>query len=327
MCRPAFSAADDAPPKRYAILVGVENYEHAKLREPNPLKYPVDDVSALAEILEKADYEVLLLTDDTGKQSPELLPTRSNIEARIKQVVEKCRRQDTILIALTGHGLQFTGNKDAYFCPIDARPFASETKTLVSVSGIYEELEKSFAGVKVILVDACRNDPDPGRGRGLDADSAPPPPKGVAALFSCSAGQRAFEHDEFQHGIFFHHVLEGMNGKAADQEGEVTFDSLSAYVRRAVPKSMQRTGGTVEWSSFCILWCATGFASASFGQHTKFTDCVPVARCLCTSSDEDGLMTVQFSHRIHQSIRGRCSKVPGDPGRARYTDEIGHWTI
>ncbi|MCA9095100.1 MAG: SUMF1/EgtB/PvdO family nonheme iron enzyme, partial [Planctomycetaceae bacterium] len=174
------------------------------------------------------------------KKSPELLPTRSNIEARIKQIVEKCRRQDTILIALTGHGLQFTGNKDAFFCPIDARPFASETKTLVSVSGIYEELEKSFAGVKVILVDACRNDPDPGRGRGLDADSAPPPPKGVAALFSCSAGQRAFEHDEFQHGIFFHHVLEGLGGEAANRDGNVTFDSLSAYVRGEVPKSMQR---------------------------------------------------------------------------------------
>ncbi|MCA9093632.1 MAG: SUMF1/EgtB/PvdO family nonheme iron enzyme [Planctomycetaceae bacterium] len=237
---PVSLLADDGVGKYYAILVGVEDYQHHKLREPNPLKYSVDDVTALAEILKRENYEVLLLTDETGKKSPGLLPTRANIEARIREAVEKCRNEDTILIALTGHGLQFSGNKDAFFCPIDARPFASETKTLVSVSGIYEELEKSFAGVKVILVDACRNDPDPGRGRGLDADSAPPPPKGVAALFSCSAGQRAFEHDEFKHGVFFHHVLEGLGGEAANRDGNVTFDSLSAYVRGEVPKTMRR---------------------------------------------------------------------------------------
>jgi formylglycine-generating enzyme required for sulfatase activity len=223
--------ADEA---KYAVLVGVQNYEHSKLREPEPLKYPVNDATELAVVLKGAGYEVVLLTDETGKEDKRLSPTKEHIDAQIAAVLRKCQASDTVIVALSGHGLQFAGQKDAYFCPINARPFADETATLVSVSRIYAEMEKSFAGVKVILIDACRNDPDPGRGRGLDADSAPLPPKGVGALFSCSAGQKAFEHDDLKHGVFFYYVLEGLRGKAADQ-GEVTFEGLSLYVRRNVP--------------------------------------------------------------------------------------------
>ncbi|HEX3148490.1 MAG TPA: hypothetical protein VHR66_10425 [Gemmataceae bacterium] len=55
--------------------------------------------------------------------------------------------------------------------------------------------------MKVLLVDACRNDPEAG-GRGVAADKAPRPPQGVAAIFSCKA-QRAFEVEKYQHGVFW----------------------------------------------------------------------------------------------------------------------------
>jgi len=74
----------------------------------------------------------------------------------------------------------------------DARPFETATGTLVSVSKLYEELEQSFAGTKLVLIDDCRNDPTPGRGRsGIDVDGAPPP-QGVDVLFRCNRGQRAY---------------------------------------------------------------------------------------------------------------------------------------
>lgn len=234
-----WAQSNPAAGKHFAVLVGVENYAHPSLREP-PLKYSCDDVTSLAEVLRSSGYDVTLLSDDVGASNPELVPTRSNIESHIKSTLRGCGPQDTILLAFAGHGLQFAGQPDAYFCPQDARPFKDEMATLVSISSVYSELEKSFAGVKIILVDACRNDPDPARGRGVDADSAPPPPRGVAALFSCSSGQRAFEHDELKHGVFFHHVLQGLEGKAANGDGEVTFDSLSSHVRSQVPRDVAR---------------------------------------------------------------------------------------
>ena len=55
----------------------------------------------------------------------------------------------------------------------------------------------------------------------------------------CSAGQRALETDKAGngHGVFFHHVIEGLNGKAADPEtGEVSWDDLVSYLRKNVNK-------------------------------------------------------------------------------------------
>ena len=84
------------------------------------------------------------------------------------------KKGDTILLGFAGHGLQFE-DKECYFCPRDAQPFKTKTESLLALSAIYKELEEAVAGTKIMLVDACRNDPTPGRGsRGIDADSAPP---------------------------------------------------------------------------------------------------------------------------------------------------------
>jgi formylglycine-generating enzyme required for sulfatase activity len=215
--------------KRYAILVGVNEYKHSKLPA---LKYAVNDATDLKKLLEAGGYLVTLLTNET-----ETKPTRAAIDAAIHEVLGKAEAGDTVVLAFAGHGLQFKDDKDSYFCPIDARPFKDETKTLISMGVVYREMEKSFAGVKVLLVDACRDDPDEGRGsRGIDADSAPRPPRGVAAFFSCSAKQKAFEHDSLKHGVFFHYMLEGLKGKAKNDEDDVTFNSLVDYVGRNVEK-------------------------------------------------------------------------------------------
>ncbi|HEX3146582.1 MAG TPA: caspase family protein [Gemmataceae bacterium] len=236
----AASPLPAADPEKYALLVGVNEYDHAKLPA---LKYAVADVTELGEVLSKAGFKVTCLSD-RAKDS-DLVPTKSNVQRSLKVALSQCRKGDTVVVALAGHGLQFDGSKDAYFCPKDARPFADRTDTLVSLNAVYGELDASFAGVKVLFVDACRDDPAAGRGsRGVDADAAPPPPRGVAALFSCSAGQRAFESDDLKHGIFFHHVLEGLGGKAENADHEVTFNALSDYVAKHVKSDVPRLIGS-----------------------------------------------------------------------------------
>ena len=49
--------------------------------------------------------------------------------------------------------------------------------------------------------------------RSLSEDSLVMPAR-VLALLSCGKKQRAFEVDTLKHGLFFHHVLEGLRGKA-----------------------------------------------------------------------------------------------------------------
>ncbi len=241
---PSFASAQDG--KRYAVLVGVNGYEHDKLPA---LKWAVNDAAELGEVLGKSGYAVTLLTDDAGKADPKLAPTKANIEARLKTVLDGAKKGDLVLVCFAGHGLQFEGDKDAYFCPSDARPFKAKSSTLVSLKGVYDELDASHAGMKVLLVDACRDDPAAGRNsRGVGADTAPRPPSGVAAIFSCKAGQRAFEHDDLKHGVFFHHVITGLRGEAADRKGRVTFAGLAAHVGQEVPGDVSRLvgGGAVQ---------------------------------------------------------------------------------
>src|SRR5262249_2969599 len=96
---------------------------------------------------------------------------------------------------------------------------------------------------KLLLVDACRNDPK--ESRSLDVDSVPRPPRGTAALFSCASGQRAYETDKLGkgHGGFFHYVLEGLKGKAANKRGQVTWSGLTAYVQEEVPEAVVKVIG------------------------------------------------------------------------------------
>jgi hypothetical protein len=227
--------------KKYALLVGINDYDHAKLAA---LKYAENDVAELAVVLRKAGYEVIVLSGAEGKKDRAHEPTKENFDQSLAALLKKFQKGDTILLAFAGHGVQF--DKECYFCPRDARPFKDKTESMLALSKVYHELEAAFDGTKILLVDACRNDPDPGRGsRGIDADSAQSPPKGVAALFSCSANERAFESDTLKHGIFFHYVIEALQGKGgANDRGEVTWSRLTEYVpdkvETQVPKLIGR---------------------------------------------------------------------------------------
>ena len=175
-------------PKRYYLGISVEKYEHRALK---PLQFCDEDISEMGDLLAEHGYEIKVLSEASAKKDPKLAPTKENIEREIEAFRTKATAADTMVLALAGHGLQFAGQSDAYFCPQEGLPFPDETKTLVSVGHIYRQFEKSKAGTRIILVDACRNDPDSTRGRGFDATTGPAVPQGVAALFSCAASQQA----------------------------------------------------------------------------------------------------------------------------------------
>jgi uncharacterized caspase-like protein len=231
--------ADDEG-RRYALLVGVNKYDHDKLKD---LQFAEADAAKTAELLKGYGYEVVLLTTEVGKADPSRRPTLANVQAKLTELVNRCTKRDLLLVGVAGHGLQFGGTRDAFFCPQDAKPFPDRLDTLLSLTQVYDQLDRSGAGVKLLLVDACRDDPQQGRGRGVDGNTAPRPPAGVAALFSCSAGERAFEHEKLGHGVFFHRVLKGLEGEAKNARGDVTWDGLQTYVRDEVTDEVPKLIG------------------------------------------------------------------------------------
>ncbi len=170
-------------------------------------------------------------------------------------------RDDAVLITLHGHGVQFEfeetvtrNGKDEikktprfYFCPADAA-VAGVTKAnditerhhLLPLDELYRKLEGCSAATRLLIVDACRNDPTKPRGirelASVTRPVIPPPPGGIAAFFSCKATQRALEDKDLQQGVFTHFLIQGLSGRA-DQplEGEpadgiVTLSELTSYV-------------------------------------------------------------------------------------------------
>src|SRR2546423_775876 len=109
------AGADDDAPKggQYALLVGVKNYDGDQLRS---LKYTENDVNDLAGVLKDAGYKrvVVMTQAEAAAQSDKaLLPTAANVRKQLAALLEERKPGDTVLIAFSGHGVQFRGQKDS----------------------------------------------------------------------------------------------------------------------------------------------------------------------------------------------------------------------
>jgi formylglycine-generating enzyme required for sulfatase activity len=232
--------------KKHAVIVGVRDYLASTL---DPLKYTENDAEELAKVLqEQGGFAVRVLTTTRGEKSKERAPTAANIRASIKALLKGRSRHDTVLVALAGHGIQGKVKEggvekdESFFCPSDAQ--LNDNDTLIALGKLFADLRECGAGVKLLLVDACRNDPK--IGRNVDLDALPRAPRGTAALFSCKSGERAFETDKLGkkgHGVFFHFVLEGLKGKAKNSDKEVTWAGLAEYVTRNVNRTVPKLIG------------------------------------------------------------------------------------
>jgi TPR repeat protein len=228
---PGAARAQQPTGGRHALIIGISDYAAGSGLEK--LRFTENDAEDLADLLKKGGFTGLrVLTSTRGKKKDADLPNAANIRKGIKDLLARKTRRDMILVALAGHGV--TVNDESYFCPADANP--NNPKTLVSMKQLLHDIDDCGAGVNLLLVDACRNDPK--AGRSVNADTLPRLPRGTAALFSCMSGERAYETDKLPggrgHGIFFHHVLEGLKGKGKNESGEITWSRLSDYVTSAV---------------------------------------------------------------------------------------------
>ncbi len=230
------SAADG---RKLALLVGVDKYaEGSGFR---PLPYTERDVEQLAAILIASGYrpeDVRVLTMKRGTEDTRFLPSFRNIRREFDLLAKGRKPVDSLLVALSGHGVKRNdkgSSPGAFFCPLDAD--ITDPTTLISLASFYDMLKESRAGVKVMLVDACQNDPTEGKSGAIPFTPAPPPPS-VAALFACSEGEVAWDARDLGggHGVFFHYVIEGLNGQAdTDHNNQVTLAELTAYTQEKVP--------------------------------------------------------------------------------------------
>jgi formylglycine-generating enzyme required for sulfatase activity len=249
-----------APPVggKFALVVGANKYDSAVLP---PLKYAENDAEELARALKDAGFTVRLLTTSLGKKKAADAPTAANVRKEIAALLEGRKRGDTVLVAMSGHGVQLVVDDPdgkgeprtyPYFCPTDAdlargtiNYRTGQAKKLVNLNTLFADLGDCGAGAKLVLIDACRNKAKAHRSRNITLDHVTVP-KGVGAMFSCASGQVAYEVDKLGgrgHGLFFHFVLEGLKGKARNSDDEVTWTRLVDYTTTQVTKQAPKILG------------------------------------------------------------------------------------
>ena len=227
--------------ENYAFLVAVGDYDVKHLKA---LAYTRNDILEFRTELLKSGFpkqNIVLLHDDLKQlENRRYLPEADKIRQEFTLLLSGVEPDDTIIVALAGHGVQFKGDQTSYFCPADADLDDEKHARLISFQELYQGLEKCQARKKLLLIDACRNDPQSQLSRSrakvnLQSITRPqtePVPEGIVALFSCSAGEQAYEWPDLKHGIFFHHVLEGWKGAADDGDRSLSLDELVAYTRK-----------------------------------------------------------------------------------------------
>lgn len=228
-----------AEEKRYPVIVGVSDYETDE--QIANLPYAKNDAIRLHEGLMKyggfeADRSYLLVNDID--QDNIISPTRGNVFQRTKYVCETASENDLIFLFFAGHGAEIS--KNPYLLTADTMMDVLQ-QTAVKITDLNEMLEESKAKCIVRVFDSCRSPFAETRGtmgrmtKGLQ-DAMLKTGRGWGSFSSCSSGEVAHESGELEHGVFTYYLCEGIEGKASNEKGEVTFERLVDYVKTSVGK-------------------------------------------------------------------------------------------
>ena len=168
---------------RMALVIGQSAY-----RSVTPLPNPANDAKAMAQLLGDSGFDVTTASDLTQKDmNREVGDFAANIAAKGPDTVS--------LVFYAGHGLQIDGEN--YLVPVDVDPRREADIPLqaVRLNDILNTLNAVPSRMRILMLDACRNNPFPAinqsAGRGLalvDTKSGAP---GTFLSYSTSPGAEA----------------------------------------------------------------------------------------------------------------------------------------
>ncbi|GLH79288.1 hypothetical protein SSBR45G_41970 [Bradyrhizobium sp. SSBR45G] len=172
-----------AESSRLALVIGQSAY-----RSVTPLPNPANDAKAMAKMLEEAGFDVTTAADLSQR----------DLNREVGDFAGKvaARGPDTVaLVFYAGHGLQIDGEN--YLVPVDVDPRREADIPLqaVRLNDLLNTLNAVPSRMRILLLDACRNNPFPAitasAGRGLaliDSKSGAP---GTFLSYSTSPGAEA----------------------------------------------------------------------------------------------------------------------------------------
>lgn len=160
---------------KLAILIGNSTYKDF------PLRNPQNDASDMAAALKSIGFDVILANNLNLK----------DMDKHIEMFSAKAAHYETALFFYAGHGIQMGGEN--YLIPVDAE-FGNETEVKyrsINANFVLDRLVESGVPVKIVILDACRNNPFArSLGRGLASMNSP---SGTFLAFATGPGDVALD--------------------------------------------------------------------------------------------------------------------------------------
>ena len=132
--------------RRIAVVVGVKNYQYA-----TPLITSINDARGMRDALMAIGFEVLYYEDCSR---PGMNKTLKDLKAKLE-----ANTYDAALYYFSGHGIQVGG--DNYLVSVEADPVTesdvpNHCMNMASIMAVLKDLK---VPTKIVLLDACRNNP------------------------------------------------------------------------------------------------------------------------------------------------------------------------
>ena len=176
---------------RVALVIGNGAYREA------PLKNPVNDAQAMAEVMKASGFAVTRLEN----------ATRSQMREAIRAFGARIAEGGVGLFYYAGHGMQVKGRN--YLIPVGA-DITQEDEVegeAVEVDTILAKMETARNRLNILILDACRNNPFGRSFRGTQQGLAQmDAPTGTFVAFATSPGRTAADGSG-ANGLYTHALL------------------------------------------------------------------------------------------------------------------------
>jgi hypothetical protein len=203
----AISPPPTPPSRRYAVIVGINDYQNANISD---LRFAVNDATAWKRYLEERGYEIYAFLTDSQA-------TERNIRDAIREASKLASDGGTLALIFSGHGLDYSpGGGGCAFCAYDVGYNSPEG--WLTASELKDDLS-NYRGRLFVFFDSCHSG---GMGTVVDWSGANKPKRYMTT--TCTAGGYGYEVPSYGHGAWTYwylvQALMNHNFTAAEQAFE-----------------------------------------------------------------------------------------------------------
>lgn len=255
-----------------ALVIGNANYVNGGV-----LRNPANDAVDISTKLKSYGFHAIVVTDATHK----------NMDRKLKEFKKLLESNEIGLFFFAGHGMQIDGHNYLLATDTDNTDETEVKHSSLSLDKVIEVMEKSSAATKIIILDACRDNPwertwnRTAATRGLASVYAP---KGTIIGFATSPGELASD-GKGRNGTYTAALLQHID------EPDCTIETMFKQVRNTV--AAETRGKQTSWEHTSLS--GNFFFNLSLGK---------VVTAYAETSLADALFLVDETKPSHKIIKG-----------------------